>query len=314
MEKMLWTACLLLFFHVGSAAEQENADVLLPPAALNSSAAGAEIREALAAGDLALAQKKIEELAARKPRNFEPHYWAGYLALRQRRYYQAIRKLRQAEALSANPAVLKLLALSYYLAHQNRLFLLKMREAQQKEPADFGPYYYLGRYYDSEMSDFKEAARYFQQALARQPDRARSHYYLGHCLEVEQKPDQAEAEYRKAIELAERKGATDGLGYQGLARLRLSANQPAQALPFAKRAVALGPRDSAAHKLLARAYSDLGSTAEAAAEWKLSSELDPTDAPALYRLYRCYVSLGEDEKSRAALAEYKRIAALYGTN
>jgi hypothetical protein len=78
--------------------------------------------------------------------------------------------------------------------------------------------------------------------------------------------------------------------------------------------VALGSLDSAAHKLLARAYADLGSTAEAAAEWKIASELDPTDATAMYRLYRCYVALGEKEKSRAALAQYKKIAALYGTN
>ena len=309
-------ACLssLVFCAASLAAPQENVESLIPPAPLNRSAADANIRQAFAANDLALAQKQIEELAARKPRSFESYFWAGYLALRQGKRYEAIRKLRQAEALDSNPAVLKLLAVSYYAARQHRLFLLEIRAAQQKQPADFAPYYYLGRYYDSELADSVRAAEYFRQALALQPGHIRSHYYLGHCYEVDQKTEQAEAEYRQAAQLAERQGANEGLPYQGLARLRLSANRPAEALAFAKRAAELESTDSAGHKLLARAYSDLGSNLEAAAEWKIASDLDPTDASALYRLHRCYDLLGEAEKSRAALAQYRKIAALYGTN
>jgi tetratricopeptide (TPR) repeat protein len=232
----------------------------------------------------------------------------GYQAMRTGEYHDAIRALRRAEKRDPGPNVLKALAISYYGAHQYRLFLLKMREAQRKEPDDFAPYYYLGRYCDSELTDFPAAAAYFQQALARNPDHFRSHYYLGHCYEAEQKAGQAEAEYQKAI------GANDGLAYQGLARLRLSANQPAEALPFAERAVKLGPRAAAAHKLLARTCSELGRNADAAREWKISAELDPTDASVRFRLYRIYVALGQAENARAALAEYKTIAALYGTN
>ena len=307
-------ACLssLVFCAASLAAPQENVESLIPPAPLNRSAADADIRQAFAANDLALAQKQIEELAARKPRSFESYFWAGYLALRQGKRYEAIRKLRQAEALDPNPAVLKLLAVSYYAARQHRLFLLEIRAAQQKQPANFAPYY-LGRYYDSELADSVRAAEYFRQALALQPGHIRSHYYLGHCYEVEQKTEQG-GRVPPAAQLAERQGANEGLPYQGLARLRLSANRPAEALAFAKRAAELESTDSAGHKLLARAYSDLGSNLEAAAEWKIASDLDPTDASALYRLHRCYDLLGEAEKSRAALAQYRKIAALYGTN
>jgi tetratricopeptide (TPR) repeat protein len=232
----------------------------------------------------------------------------GYRALREGHFYDAIRALRRAEKLDPSPNVLKALAISYYGAHQQRLFLLKMREAQRKQPDDFAPYYYLGRYYDTDVTDFARAAGYFRQALARKPDHYRSHYYLGHCYEVQQKLAQAEAEYRLALP------ANDGLADQGLSRLRLAANRPADALPFARRAVELAPRDVAARKLLARTYSELGREAEAAPEWKISTELDPTDASAWFRLYRCYVGLGKAQQSREALAEYKRIARLYGTN
>ena len=306
---------LLVLPTVLLAASQENRDGLLPPATLDRSAGVARIRQALAANDLVLARKESEELAGREPQNFEGPFWAGYLAFRQGLYYDAIRELRRAEALDPTPFVLKLLAVSYYAAHQQRLFLLKIRAAQQKQPEDFAPYYYLGRYYDSDLTDFSRAAGYFEQALARQPDHFRSHYYLGHCFEAEGKVEQAQAQYRRALELAQSQEAKDGsLPYQGLARLELSANRPADALGFAKRAVELGPRDAAGRKLLAKAYSDLGRNAEAAAEWKIAAELDPTDASALYRLYRGYLSLGEADKADQALARYKQIAGLYGTN
>jgi tetratricopeptide (TPR) repeat protein len=296
------------------AAAQETRDGLLPPAAQDRSAGVAPIREALAARNMAAAANAAEKLRLREPSNSEALFWAGYVALAQGQYYDAIRYLRRAEAFDPNAFVLKSLAASYYSAHQSRLFLLKMRAAQQKQPEDFAPYYYLGRYLDSELTDFSAAADSFKQALARQPDHFRSHYYLGQCYEAMGKPEQAEAEYRRALELTERQESGAGLPYQGLARLRLAGNRPAEAMAFAKRAVELGPRDASSHKLLARAYSDLGQSAEAMVEWEASAELDPTDAVPPYRLYRGYLSLAETEKAKSALAQYQKVAALYGTN
>jgi Flp pilus assembly protein TadD len=293
---------------------QENREGLMPPVTTDRNPRVARIRYALESNNFTLAQKEITELAASEPRSAEALFWNGYLQLRQGKYYEAIRELRRAEAVDSNVFVLKLLAVSYYGAHQEQLFLLKMRAAQQKDPADFAPYYYLGRYYDSDVSDFARAAEYFHQALTRRPDHSRSHYYLGHCYEVEQRPAQAEEEYRKAAESAERNGARESLPYQGLARLRLSANHPADALPPARQAVEFGPHDAAAHKLLARVYSDLGRNSDAVAEWKISSQLDPTDASALYRLYRGYLALGQAEEARSTLARYRRTMSLYGSN
>ena len=311
----LSTFLLSILLTLPFAAAQENRDGLLPPAAQDRSAGVARIRQALVARDTGSAANAAEELRLRDPSNSEALFWAGYVALAQGRYYDAIRHLRRAEALDPNPFVLKSLAASYYSVHQSRLFLLKMRAAQQKQPEDFAPYYYLGRYFDSELADFSLAADNFQQALARQPDHFRSHYYLGHCYESLGKLEAAEAEYRRALELTERPGSgSDGLPYEGLARLRLSENRSTEAMAFAKRAVELGPRSATSHKLLAKAYSDLGRSAEAIVEWETSAELDPTDAVPLYRLYRGYLSLVQTEKAKSALAQYKKIAALYGTN
>src|SRR5579863_2015842 len=209
------SAVLLLVLSVPSAAQQEDRDGLLPSATQDWSAGIAPIRQAIAARDLALARKDAEELRLHEPGNSEALFWAGYVALAEGQYYDAIRNLRRAESLDPNAFVLKLLAASYYAAHQPRLFLLKMRAAQQKQPEDFAPYYYLGRYFDSDLADFSRAADNFHHALARQPDHFRSHYYLGHCYEADGKAEQAEPEYRRAVQLAERQGAVDaGLPYQ----------------------------------------------------------------------------------------------------
>lgn len=307
------TACLAITVAWAHAAgNQEPPEGLLPPA--DRSQRILEIRQAILVKDFEIARNKIEQLSEREPRNFEGPFWLGILALERQNNYEAIRAFRRAEALDPNPYVFKALGVAYYAVHQYKLFLLKMNEALQKQPSDFAPYYYLGRYYDSELTDFAKAATYFREALRRNPDHFRSHYYLGYCYEVEQKIDQAEAEYVRSRELAELQGVKDGLPYQGLARLRLAADRPAEALMLARRAVELGPRDPAGHRLLARTLGDLGRHAEAASEWKISAALDPTDSQALYRLYRCYLVLGETEKARDTLARYRKIAALYGTN
>jgi tetratricopeptide (TPR) repeat protein len=305
-----WPATLLFSAAVAVLAAQDRIDGLLPPASPAESAVVAGIRHALAANDLAKAQREAEAFAAREPRRFDALFWTGYVALRQGRHLDAIRALRRAEGIAAQTAVLKVLAVSYYSVHQEKLFLLKMQLALEKDPTDFAPYYYLGRYYDSDASEFSRAAEYLRKAVERRPEQFRSHYYLGHCYEMEQKPEQAEGEYRKALELA----PSESLPNQGLARLRLAANEPAEALGFAQRAAQTGPLDSAAHKLLARVYADLGRAVDAGREWKLAATLDPTDAVPLYRLYRYYAAVGKTEEARVALAEYKKIAARYGTN
>src|SRR5262245_19931514 len=96
---------------LAAAMAQENRDGLLPP---DASTSVARVRQALAANDLAAAETEAAALASREPGGFESFFWSGYVAYRQAKYYDAIRALRRAEALNANPFVLKVLALSYH--------------------------------------------------------------------------------------------------------------------------------------------------------------------------------------------------------
>ena len=305
---------LFLFESILTSATLEN-DVtgLLPPTSADRSAMVAQIRQAFQARDLSLMGKKADELISQEPANFEGFFWQGFLALQRRDNDNAVRFLRRAEALDANVHVLKLLALSYYFLDQFRLFIQTTEEAMRKQPSDFAPYYYLGRYYASkDAPDLSRAAGYFQQALKRNPNHHASHYYLGYWHETAREFKDAEQEYRRSMELAQVAGKKYALPYQGMARLRLLENRPAEARPFASQAVELAANDAENHVVLAKVYTALGSIVEAAPEWERAAFLDPTDPVPHYHLYRTYSTLGNKEEAQQALGKYNALIAIYG--
>ena len=287
---------------------------LLPLPAADRSLRVSEIRAAFQASDLGSARKTADELMQQESENFEGHFWRGFLELRLGNAHQAIRYLRRAEAFTSNPSVLKVLAVSYYMAHQYRLFLLKMNEALQIQPDHFAPFYYLGRYCNSQLTDFERAAGYFTKAIERNRGHFRSHYYLGHCYESMRDLDRAEREYQSAIQIAEQAGSSFALGYQGMARVRLLQVQTDKALPLALRAAELAPNDAESHRVVAKVYTALERPLDAVEHWERAAALDPTDAKVHYHLYRSYASLGKTDKARAALSLFKSLSAMYGND
>jgi tetratricopeptide (TPR) repeat protein len=296
-----------------SATLEEDLKRLLPPISEDRSAAIGQIRQALRSRDLSSMRKKADDVIEREPANFEGYFWRGFLELQRRDTHNAVRFLRRAEALDANCYVLKLLAVSYYFLEQFKLFTKTMQQAILKQPSDFAPYYYLGRYYASnDAPDFPRAAGYFQEALTRNPDDYVSHYYLGYCRESERQFKEAEQEYRLSVELAQAAGNKYALPYQGMARLRLLENRPSDARQFATQAVEFASNDAASHVVLARVYAALGQAIQAVPEWERAAVLDPTNPVPYYHLYRTYSALGNKEKANLAVTRYNALIAVYG--
>jgi tetratricopeptide (TPR) repeat protein len=297
--------------NIFAASPQDNKG-LLPPVSTDRSPRVAPIRSAIATADLLAAQKKTDEMMREEPGNFEGYYWRGFLELERDNGYDAVRFLRRAEALDANPHVLKLLAFSYYTVRQFRLFLLKMNAALAQQPDDYAPYYYMGRYYfEDTVGDFPKAEDNFRKAIERNPGHFQSHYYLGWCEEVQRQGQDGEQEYRRSMELAEAAGAKFAGPWEGMARIRLLEDKPAEALPYATHAVEYAPNDAASHKVLARTYTALGKQAEAMVEWERVAALDPADSAPYYRLYRIYLEMGNKDKANAAYAEFQKLSAMY---
>jgi tetratricopeptide (TPR) repeat protein len=294
---------------------QNDSQELLPPVAADHSLAAAKIRAALASNDYPAAQTSISGLIEQSPNEPEGYFWQGLLKLQSQNYTDAVLSFRDAQKRGGNTQALKLLALSYYFLGQFRLFTTTAQEAIGKDPQDFAPYYYLGRYYAStDAMDFVKASGYFRAALQRKPDHYSSHYYLGYCEESTGKPQDAEVEYQHSLEIAETAQQQFAPPYQGLARLKLLSRQPEEALPFAGMAVKIDASDPAGHEILARVYADLDRKQEAAKEWQRAAELEPSNPKPPYRLYRLYLQLGEKQKAEESLKNYKSLVAIYGSD
>jgi tetratricopeptide (TPR) repeat protein len=306
--------CVALPCALGATVSQTELSGLLPPERSARSRLVPGIRKALTGNQAGAALSAAERLARSEPGNPEGPLWLGIVELCQGNAARAIRHLMRARQIEDSAAVDKALGVACYLARQHRLFEKLMLECIRKDPGDFAPYYFLGRFFDSDLNDFAKAGGYFEKAIERNPAHFRAYYYLGYTLEARGEAGRAEAEYRRALDIAARKGVVFPLPYLGLARLRAQSNRNEEALAYARRAVQLDPQDAAAHKVLGKILGALGRNAEAIGEWEMVVRLDPADSGTLYRLYHAYLETGQADRAKAALAKFKRIIAVYGTN
>lgn len=251
------------------------------------------IREAFLAGDVARARFLIDwQDPARRT------LWRGILAITQNDPTLAIRTLRMADYPKA-------LGVAYYIAHQYLLFRDQMKRAIQQDPADFGPYYYLGRHYDSDVDTLDEAIRWYRLALEKNPQFVATRAHFGNCLERMGKLEEAETEYLAS--------STVSLSLIGLARLRLSAGNLAATREYIDQAVSLNPRDIAALKLQSRIYERLGRLHDAAHALERAITIDSRDSSLRYQLGHTYRLLNESSKAKSAFGEYERLQKIYGS-
>lgn len=276
---------LLVVCHTHAGAQPQDLAPLLPTAE-------SPIRTALLAGNLPLAT----QLAAAESAPARDH-WQAIFAILHNDAPTAIRILRRID----EP---KPLGVAYYLLRQHLLFRDQMAEAIRRNPADFGPYYYLGRHYDTDVNDPAEAARWFRLALARNPANLRLYAFLGNCLERSGNTEEAAASYAKSPETL--------LSQLGLARLRLAVNDPAAALPHAERALAIDGASTQAAKLVARIYADLKRPADAIKTLEAAAPRATADAALHYQLFRLYQAAGNTAKATAARTEFQRLQQIYG--
>ena len=266
------------------------------------------------AGKWEKARSVAEQLAARSPRDPNPHYWLGYVLLRQHRGIAAIPLLRKAERLGLEqPDLPKTLGLAYYTLNQFVLFRRQMKKAMEADPKDPWPHFYLGLYELQMRENYKKAQIHFNQSLKLHPENARARYYHGYCHEILGQYDRAWDDYENALELLEPAQARFSLPYQRMAGLSVVMNLD-KALPYAYalRAVEIDPDLAENHLVLAKIYESQGKLTAAVRELREAARVDPTLAPAHYRLFRLLLEQGDESAAGVELAEFQRLTKLYG--
>lgn len=253
-----------------------------------------------------------EQLTLKNPNDSTDYYWLGIARFQLGNHVGAVQALRCAEKLGVNSAVLhEALGLAYYSLNQFFLFEQQMAGASELAPHDPRPAYYLGLYYLTVRSDVAKALKYFEDATRLRPEDAKSGYEKGKCLEDMGRPNEARQSYADAIRLVEKQGMAYGWPFQGMARLLLADN-PQQALGFAKKAVETEPRESSNHLILAQAYQRLGNVSEAIHEAQTAAEKNPTGSAPRYLLFKLYQQTGDHQAANAELKTFEKLKALYG--
>lgn len=155
------------------------------------------------AGDDERARTILAELWAQHPDKAIYIYWLGRIDYDQRRYQEAVTKLRKAVDLDPTSARIQD-SLGNALDMQGLMdqALGTFQHAADLNRADSHPSPWpphdLG-YLLLRMNKFQEAEQALRESLRYDPKQAQTHYYLGRTLEKENRNEEAIDEYRQAV-------------------------------------------------------------------------------------------------------------------
>lgn len=218
--------------------------------------------------DAAIEQYK--KALALQPENDRAHYNLGVAYDYKEDLASAIREYREAKRI--NP---KRLEARQNLAHDLLSIDLGAGISEFQELAKVAPDWPLcHQCLGNALTDadrFQEAEKELQIAIEQDPGSAGPLYSLGRTYEVENKPDQALALYRRT----EKVDDTDTYAFISAARLLMSKKDFAGALPELKHAVEVDPANADNRAYLGEALQGAGDAKAAIAEFKEAITLSP---------------------------------------
>ena len=193
-------------------------------------------------GDAAASAEGFERYTQIAPQDARGYaYWARFLLAR--------RQYRGADATSAlamdknpsEPAALALRGQILAMKGQTQDGLNMLEQACKLDPDDFDANFELGKLYDS-LARHADAAKYFERAVAINPEDPRAFDYLALNIEPFGEADRVEEAYRKG-EAVNKRGARhfDAFMDYNYGRFLLKRNKLKEAKEFLDRAVELTP-------------------------------------------------------------------------
>lgn len=161
-----------------------------------------------------------------------------------------------------------------------------------------------------EEQRYEESIAGYEHSLALLPQSVSAETGKGLSYELLGRLEDSKKAYRTAIDWEGQK-PHDPTPFNGLGRVLLKQNRPAEALPYLRQAVELDPSVARAHEDLGKAYSSLNQLASAQGEIARAIELAPSVARLHFILGQLYQKSGQMEKAKAELNSY---AVMVGTS
>jgi tetratricopeptide (TPR) repeat protein len=238
------------------------------------------------------------------------HALLGFILFSQQRWKESMAEyVEAAKYRDLTASELKTFALNCAALHLKGDADKWLTQSLEMNPEDAKGWEALGHIKFAEQR-FEEAIKAFQRSLTLTPRVVSAETSIGLSCELLSRLEDAKAAYKTAIGWEAPK-PHDPTPFHGLGRVLLKQNRPAEALPYLRQAVELGPSVAQAHEELGKAYSSLNQLAAAQREIERAVELAPKVARLHFLLGQIYRRAGLMEKAKTELDRY---AASVGTS
>ncbi len=249
-------------------------------------------------GKLAVARQQLQEEVTARGENYHSLFLQARILFGEKRYEESLKHLERSFALHRQDARVYLLAgMNWVILERLDLARPFFEEAARLAPADGTMQYHLGRYYYSAQR-FAQAEQAFRAALKLDPESVRGYDNLGLALEAQRKTEEAEASYRKAIELADVQKLETEWPWLNLAKLLIEKGRHEESLALLDPAQRMNPRSAEIFYVRGKVLQKLGREAEAEAALKRSVQNDAKFPDSHYLLGRIYLKQGRKSESQ----------------
>ena len=242
-------------------------------------------------GDYPSSLKDIERAlalgAANQPRNEKIlRYHEALLLTRTGRFEDALRSYAFfTHPEDSNPELLLALGLA---GLRTPLLPKELRLDQQELYVSAGK-----AAFDFMSRDYDTAHAEFQRLFERVPPVANAHYLYGYLLYATD-PDQALIQFKKELEI----NPTNSVAEVMLAWIPLLQNNGADALPYARKAVADDPTLSSAQLVLGRALTETGEIKDGIEHLEKTEQMQPDNLEVHLALAKAYSKSGRKDDAR----------------
>ena len=248
-------------------------------------------------GNFSEAAQSLAAYAAKHPQSDDALYSLGYVQFRQNQPGESLATLTRAAAVkSPTSDDLKIAALDYVLLNDYKDAARYLEDALRFDPQNVDARYDLGRV-RYQLNQFDLAIVAFEEVLRHNPANLKAEYNLGLSYEGKNQLDDAIACYKKAIDL-ERAGSTrDEQPYLDYGALLSRSNRASEAIPLLQHAAEIKPGLGKAQYELAKAYLGGGQPQDARTAGEKAIRLQPEESSYHYLLGRIYAKLGLSERA-----------------
>lgn len=249
-------------------------------------------------GKLAVARHQLQEEVTARGENYHSLFLQARILFGEKRYEESLKHLERSFALHRQDARVYLLAgMNWVILERLDLARPFFEEAARLAPADGTMQYHLGRYYYSAQR-FAQAEQAFRAALKLDPESVRGYDNLALALEAQRKTEEAEASYRKAIELADVQKLETEWPWLNLAKLLIEKGRHEESLALLEPAQRMNPRSAEVFYVRGKVLQKLGREAEAEAALQRSVQNDAKFPDSHYLLGRIYLKQGRKPESQ----------------